>query len=167
MTPADLVEIELIKQLKHRYMRCLDLKRWDEIETCFTVDAVASYSAGKYRFEGRDRIVGFFREAMSRPGFLSSHRAHEPEITLEGPDRARGRWALDDWVIDTDRDVTIHGAAFYADVYAKQDGAWRIAETGYERLFEEVIPRTGWRLTASLWTTGGRSTLEAPPAKKG
>jgi hypothetical protein len=47
----------------------------------------------------------------------------------------------------------------------KQDGTWRIARTGYERLFEEVIPRTGWRLTASLWETGGRSTLEPPPRR--
>jgi len=29
MTPADLVEIELIKRLKYKYMRCLDQKRWD------------------------------------------------------------------------------------------------------------------------------------------
>jgi hypothetical protein len=30
MTPADLVEIELIKRLKYKYMRCLDQKKWDE-----------------------------------------------------------------------------------------------------------------------------------------
>lgn len=90
MTPADLVEIERIKQLEHRYQRCLDLKRWDEIAECFTAGAVASYSAGKYAFEGRDRIVEFFRLAMGRPSFLSSHRVHEPEIALTGPATARG-----------------------------------------------------------------------------
>jgi hypothetical protein len=31
MTPEDLVEIELIKQVKYKYMRCVDQKLWDEI----------------------------------------------------------------------------------------------------------------------------------------
>jgi len=33
MTPQDLVEIEAIKRLKYRYLRCLDLKLWDELAT--------------------------------------------------------------------------------------------------------------------------------------
>jgi hypothetical protein len=40
-----------------------------------------------------------------------------------------------------------------------EDGARRIRRTGYERTFEEVIPRAGVRLTASWWETDGRSTL--------
>jgi hypothetical protein len=31
MTPEDLVEMEQIKQLKYKYLRCLDQKLWDEI----------------------------------------------------------------------------------------------------------------------------------------
>ena len=72
MTPADLVEIELVKRLKYKYMRCLDQKRWDEIATCFTEDATCSYSGGKYAFQGRDAIVDFLRKAMGAPSFLSS-----------------------------------------------------------------------------------------------
>ena len=41
MTPEDLVEIELIKRLKYRYMRCLYQKLWDEMTTCFTPDVTA------------------------------------------------------------------------------------------------------------------------------
>src|SRR6476661_11040723 len=59
MTPEDLVEIELIKRLKYRYARCLDLKLWDEIASCFTSDAVAAYSGGGYSFEGREAIIAF------------------------------------------------------------------------------------------------------------
>jgi hypothetical protein len=51
VTPEDLVEIELIKRLKYRYLRCLDQKLWDEIETCFTPDATARYGGGLYEFE--------------------------------------------------------------------------------------------------------------------
>jgi hypothetical protein len=137
----DLHEIEAIKRLKYRYMRCLDQKRWDEIRDCFVDDATAAYSGGKYAFEGRDAIVGFFAQAMGSPGFLSSHRVGHPEIELTGPDTATGTWALDDTVVDVDRGITLRGAAFYTDRYVKVGGAWKIAHTGYERTFEEVEPR--------------------------
>ena len=57
MTPDDLVELELIKRVKYRYMRAIDQKRWDDLAEVFTEDAVAEYSGGKYRYEGRDAIV--------------------------------------------------------------------------------------------------------------
>ena len=34
MTPEDLVEIELIKQLKARYYMLMDQKRWSEWQMC-------------------------------------------------------------------------------------------------------------------------------------
>ncbi len=159
MTPPELVEIEAIKQLKHKYMRCLDQKRWDEIAECFTEDAECSYSAGKYAFTGREQILTFLRQSMDRKSFLSSHRVHQPEIELTSPTTARGVWAMEDYVIDTERNLTIHGAAFYADEYVKLAGRWLIRRTGYERTFEELAPRDGFRLTASYWDTVGRSDL--------
>jgi hypothetical protein len=164
LTPDDLVELELIKQLKYRYARCLDLKRWDEIGECFTPDAVASYSGGAYHFEGREAIVGFLTRSMGAETFLSSHKMHHPEITLTGPDSATGTWALDDVVVETQWQITIRGASFYEDEYVKHDGAWRIARTGYRRVYEELEPRAdtpGLRLTASWWGTDGRSELPA------
>jgi 3-phenylpropionate/cinnamic acid dioxygenase small subunit len=142
-------EIEAIKQLKYRYMRCIDQKLWDEMRECFTPDATTSYSGGKYAFEGIDAIMEFMTESMSRPSFLSSHRVHHPEIELTGDTTAAGRWALEDYVIDTQHDITIHGAAFYTDRYVKVDGAWKIQHTGYERTFEEMGSRKGqgWRVT--------------------
>ena len=165
MTVDDLIDVECIKRLKHKYMRCLDQKCWDEIAECFTDDAVASYSAGKYAFDGKLAIIAFFRQAMDRKSFLSSHRVHQPEIVLAGDGTATGVWAMEDYVIDTERNLTIHGAAFYTDAYVRLGGAWRIARTGYERTFEEVQSRDGTSapvLTASFWGTGGRSELPPP-----
>lgn len=164
MTPEDLVEIEAIKRLKYAYARCLDQKRWDEMAGLLTEDAVAAYSGGKYRYEGRDAILGFLTRTMGAETFLSSHRMHHPEIDLTGSDTARATWALDDVVVDTHWDITIRGAAFYDDEYVKVDGAWRIHRTGYRRTYEELLPRAsvpGLRLTASWWATDGRSDLEA------
>lgn len=160
----DLEAIERIKRLKYRYLRCLDQKLWDEIGDCFTADATASYSGGKYAFEGRDAIVEFLRRAMGAETFLSSHRVHHPEIDFAGPDTATGTWALDDVVVETRWGITIRGAAFYEDRYVREGDTWRIRHTGYKRTYEEIQGRKdvpGLRLTASWWGTDGRSELDA------
>jgi hypothetical protein len=74
---------------------------------------------------------------------------HHPEIRLTGDTTATGTWALEDYVVDTKHEITIHGAAFYEDRYVKQDGEWKIAHTGYERTFEQMGPRkdSGWNVT--------------------
>ena len=156
MTPEELVEIETIKQLKYRYMRCLDLKRWDEIATCFSEDATSAYSGGKYAYEGRDAIVEFFRGAMG-PEMVTSHHVHHPEIALTSATTATGTWSLEDTVIHTTHDFTLRGAAFYRDDYVKVDGEWKIQHTGYERIYEEVHPREdipGLQLTQNMWEEG-------------
>lgn len=144
-----LVEIEAIKQLKYRYLRAIDQKLWDTMRACFTPDATTSYSGGRYAFEGVDAIMKFMTESMDRGSFLSSHRCHHPEITFTSDTTATGIWALEDYVVDTKHDVTIHGAAFYDDRYVKVDGEWKIQHTGYERTFEEMGSRAkqGWKVT--------------------
>ena len=162
MTPDDLVEIELIKRLKYRYLRCLDQKLWDEIEGCFTPDATASYSGGAYVCEGRPAIIEFLHRTMGATTMLSSHRCHHPEIDLVGDDEATGTWALEDVVVLTDLDVNVQGAGFYSDRYRRLDGEWRIERTGYLRSYEELLPRAsvkGLKVTGDWWATAGRSTL--------
>jgi hypothetical protein len=164
MELAQLVAIEEIKRLKYKYLRCLDQKLWEEIATCFTEDASAAYSGGKYSFEGRSAIVDFLRRAMGAESFHSSHRVHHPEIDLTSPTTATGVWALEDVVIETRFEITIRGAAFYSDDYVAQGGAWKIRHTGYRRTYEEIESRKdrpGLRLTASWWTTAGKSELGA------
>ncbi len=162
---AEWRDLEAIKRLKYKYMRCLDQKLWNEVGSCFTEDASAAYSGGKYSAKGRDAIVEFLRRSMSSEKFLSSHRVHHPEIDFQGPDRATGIWALEDTVVNLDHDVTIQGAAFYEDRYAKgDDGVWRIVHTGYLRTYEEIFPRgsiRGLQVTASFWETAGQSKLGA------
>ena len=164
MTPENLVDIEQIKRLKYKYLRCLDQKLWDEMGECFVADATAAYSGGKYSYDGRDAILEFLVKSMGEDTFLSSHRVHHPEIDLVGPTRARGVWALEDVVIETKWEITIRGAAFYEDEYVVRDGRWRILHTGYKRTYEEIQSRKetpGLRLTASWWATAGRSELDA------
>ena len=160
MTPDQLVEIELIRQLKYKYMRCLDQKCWDEMAEVFTPDATAAYSGGKYSYEGRDAILEFLSSSMGADTFHSSHHVHHPEIQLTSKSTATGTWALQDVVIDLKWEITIRGAAFYNDEYAKRDGLWRICHTGYRRLYEEMESRKDkpdLKLTASWWQSDGEA----------
>jgi hypothetical protein len=154
---SDLHELEAIKRLKYKYLRCLDLKRWSELAECFTEDATSAYSGGKYSFEGRDAIMDFLEKAMGAPSFLSSHTVHHPEIDLTSDSTATGTWALHDIVIETNADIVIQGAAFYHDEYVKVDGEWKIRSTGYERTYEETLSRAdlpSLKITANRWTDG-------------
>jgi hypothetical protein len=162
MTPEDLVEIELIKQLKYKYLRCLDQKLWDDLDQVLTPDCVARYSGGKYSFDGRDAIKEFLVTSMGSTDFLSAHRCVHPEIELTSATTATGIWSLFDHVIILEHDVNVSGSAWYHDDYVKTDDGWRIANTGYKRMFEELTPRgsvPGLSLTAHWWNTDGMSSL--------
>ena len=151
---SDTSELEAIKRLKYKYLRCLDLKLWSELAECFTEDAVSAYSGGKYSFDGRDAIMDFLTKAMGAASFLSSHTVHHPEIEFTSETTATGIWALHDVVIETNADIMIRGAAFYHDEYVKQDGVWKIQHTGYQRTYEEIQSRkdaANLELTASRW----------------
>ena len=143
-TVAELVTTEAIRQLKYRYLRCVDLKLWDEIGDTFTNDATVNYGTKAYgkplRMAGRDEIVTFFRTRLG-PDILTVHAAGQPEITLaEDGQTASGTWSFQDTVIATTYNVVIVGAAFYQDRYELgDDGRWRIARTGYVRTYEAMM----------------------------
>ncbi len=160
----DWKDLEAIKRLKYKYMRCIDTKLWDEIGDLFTEDCEAAYSGGKYSYSGRDAIVEFLSGAMGADGFHSSHQVSQPEIDLIDANTATGIWSLQDWVIDTRFGITIRGAAFYEDEYRRcDDGKWRISKTGYQRTYEEMYPRKsvdGLKVSASRWEGDGSSEID-------
>jgi hypothetical protein len=151
---VDLQEVEAIKRLKYRYMRCIDEKRWEELAECFAENATVAYSGDKFAFSGREAVMRFLVDSMDRDSLLTSHRVGQPEIEITGETSATGIWALEDTVIDTQFEITLRGAAFYRDEYVKIDGRWKILSTGYVRTFEEVESRKerpGLKLTQRQW----------------
>jgi len=132
----DLETIEEICQLKYRYLRFLDTKCWTELGELFTEDATTSYDDGLYSFTGREQLVEFLRTALGRAEIATMHNCHHPEITLLDEDTARGVWALQDMVVDSEHMYMLQGAAIYTDDYVRRDGRWLISHTGYERTFE-------------------------------
>jgi SnoaL-like domain len=163
----DLVAIEEIRQVKHCYLRCVDLKLWDGLAETFTEDATADYGTpalGKpLRLAGRDEIVGFLRKSLG-PEIITVHFASQPEISVDG-DRATGTWAFEDTVIATEFRVVITGAAFYEDRYTRcADGKWRIAHTGYTRTYEATMSLDdlpSFRITSNRWAA--QQAAAGPP----
>jgi hypothetical protein len=151
---TDLHDIEAIKRLKYAYLRALDLKQWDEMAACFTEDATAAYSDGRFSFTGLEKIMEFLRMALDSPTKITVHRAQQPEIDLTSETTATGTWALDDVVIDTAGNTTLRGSAFYRDEYVKTAAGWKIRHTGYQRIYEEIEARAdspSLKLTANRW----------------
>src|ERR1700757_317396 len=111
LVAMDLAVLEDIRQLKYRYLRCVDQKRWDEMAGVFTADATVDYGTRVYgkplKLAGRDEIIAFFRANLG-PEIITVHAAGQPEITVDGCEG---------------------GAA----------GAWGIAHTGYVRTYEAMM----------------------------
>ena len=130
-----LVDIEQITQLKARYFRLVDTKRWDEWGMVFASDAVLELPEGDLELRGRDEIVANVSTFMK--DVLSVHHGHMPEIEITGDGTARGTWAMHDYVEwpETDgRRNGLHGYGHYVEEYVHEEGEWRIARTRLERL---------------------------------
>ena len=134
-----LQDIEEIRQVKHRYLRCVDLKLWDELGDTLTGDATLDTGTSAFgrlaEITGRTEIIAFFRARLG-PAMLTGHTASQPEITVDG-DTAAGVWAHHETVLATRHRMVITSAGFCEERYERgADARWRIARTSYMRTYE-------------------------------
>jgi SnoaL-like protein len=144
MTLDDLADIEAIKQVKYRYLRALDTKRWDEFTDTLADDVIGDYGSSvgeEHHFTNRVDLVNYMRKSLG-PAVITEHRVTHPEITVAG-DEASGVWYLQDRVIVADFNFMLIGAAFYRDTYRRTEDGWKIATTGYDRTYEATMSLTG------------------------
>jgi hypothetical protein len=149
-----LLEIEKIKQLKYRYFRLLDMKRFDELVTLCADNISTAYDNGRHSVEGKDALLSFLNETMYTPNSMTSHQGHHPEITLIDDHNATGIWHFEDTVVRPDYKVVVTGSGIYWDEYVKEDGEWKLARTAYERLFvrTEKLDEEKLLELRGLWT---------------
>lgn len=156
MTPEDLVAVREIEELKYRYLRTLDLKEWDAFAAVFEPNATGSYGVG-LEFGSAAEIVDFMRSSVG-PEIVTQHQVHHPEIAVSGAE-ATATWSLADRVIAVEHRVLIEGFAVYHDRYRRgSDGRWRIAHTGYTRVYESTMSLDdwpSWKLTANRFAVNG------------
>lgn len=136
----DLEAIELIKQLKHRYFRCLDSADLDGVRACFTDDISIDYKGGSYhaKYDNVDDIMAFLEQSFHSEA-AAMHTGHHPEITVaDDGQTATGLWYLQDIFYDLKYKVITQGVALYEDRYVKTADGWRIQHSGYNRVWELV-----------------------------
>lgn len=140
-TLQQLSDFEDIRTLKHRYFRGIDTADLNLLSGLFSEDLVVDYRGGTYRvsLEGRDNMVEFLANSF-HSGALAMHHGHMPEITLTGDDTAEGIWYLEDIFINLESRTHTVGSAIYRDQYRREDGAWKISRTEYDRVIEFIRP---------------------------
>jgi SnoaL-like domain len=144
MNTEQLKDIEAISQLKARYFRFLDTKKWKLWADCFTSDISATYEGAPRGNDsqplvnsvtGRDTLVDLCATMMVDA--VSVHQGYMPEILLTSETTATGIWSMRDIV----RMPTAHfkGWGHYHDEYVKEDGKWKIKTLLLTRLHTEEI----------------------------
>ncbi len=129
-----------IEELKARYCRCIDSKRWDELRAVFTDDLVID--VGTLRSAGADEYVAMVRERTL--GATTVHQCMMPELDI-GTDAATGIWAMTDVVqrgpaaVAADGIAEFHGYGHYHEEYRRTADGWRIASVRVERLRLDVV----------------------------
>ena len=132
---------EAVRQLKARYFRLLDEKRWDEWRDLFTADAVIDTQDDGIAdpIIGGEAFVALLQPLLD--GVTTVHHGHMPEIAVEGADRAAAVWSMEDHLFWPDDAGGMHmwGTGWYEEEYVRgAAGDWRIAGLKLRRNHVEV-----------------------------
>jgi hypothetical protein len=149
MTRDELEALEAIRQLKARYFRYVDTKRWDRFAELFSEDAVLHVPVNRAEpLRGATAIAERVRLGLSE--MITVHHGHTPEIELLDADRARAIWPLYDRLSSVSNELTAdpaapgfgpryEGVGHYVEEYARgDDGQWRITQIELRRLHLEI-----------------------------
>ena len=154
-----LEDIEAIKQLKYRYFRSIDTADIATLSTLVTDDFSVDYRGGTYHWQvsGKEVVLDAIANGFHNRG-LAEHTGHHPEIEILSATTATGIWYLTDIFLHLDTRLLTKGSALYRDTYVKTDGSWKIATSGYTRIYEvvETIPAIP-NVTYNILATTGRA----------
>ena len=136
-----LIDIEEIKNLKHRYFRAIDMADFDLLDNVFSPDISIDYRGGTYRWEskGKETIKESLTHAFHNQT-AAMHTDHHPEIEVLSQTVATGKWYLQDIFYNFDLGSVTQGTALYEDTYIKINGQWLIQHSEYDRIWEQVSP---------------------------
>lgn len=134
-----LVDQQAIIQLLNRYAFALDDRDWSALRSCFTPDAIYTFSHG-LRVEGFEAIEGVCRRALE-PLDLSQHIVAGHLVELDG-DEATARCYLHAQHVrrGIPDGETYIVAGKYTDTLVRADDGWRIRQRDLTSLWEAGNP---------------------------
>ncbi|CAM4514368.1 hypothetical protein FHS16_006008 [Paenibacillus endophyticus] len=138
-----LEDLELIKQLKARYFRFVDEKKWTEFGNLFTSDATIISQGVDYSKGGAAAYGKMIGDLVDKAPTV--HHGYMPEIEIIDKDNATGVWAMDDLLTFPDVNDAYpghHGYGQYRESYKKVNGTWKISSTDLTRF--RMDPLKNW-----------------------
>lgn len=173
-TLEQLNDIEDIKQLKARYCRLIDQKKWDKLEADFVPDAaieIAGAPGGADDTQKFSSAHGFIEGLQQLMGpLVSVHQVHAPEIEILDQENARGIWTISDRLVFPNGSPLeiLQGWGIYHETYRKVSGRWRFSSVRLERLLvepvESTVPNDAKTVAAKLLQCIGGKDLEGMKA---
>lgn len=131
-------DYEAICNLKARYFRYLDTRRWQDLRGLLTDDFIGDYGpSDEEQFSSPEAFIEGLQRNLKDA--TTVHHGHMPEIAIENAGQATAIWAMEDIVQTPDYDL--HGYGHYSDEYRRVDGNWRISRTRLTRLKLDLHPR--------------------------
>lgn len=142
-----LLAIEEIKDLRLAYSAYFDSQDIEKLGSIFTEDAVCEFDE-QYGGDwvGRETIRANYAAVAEQVGapYNAIHAATNPWIELTGPDTAKGRWYLIEYLTRQGaltspggHDNPLFYLGIYQDEYRKVDGKWLISRVRLEFLWPE------------------------------
>ncbi|RED61852.1 nuclear transport factor 2 family protein [Cohnella lupini] len=138
-----LEDMEQVKQLKARYFRFVDEKKWTEFGDLFTSDAKLVSDGVDYSKGGGQAYGKMIGDLVGKAPTV--HHGYMPEIEMIDKDHAKGIWAMEDLLTFPEAKNAYpghHGYGQYRETYAKENGVWKISSTELTRF--RVDPLKNW-----------------------
>jgi hypothetical protein len=130
---------EEIRELRHKYWRCMRDRLADEIMDCFIENAELEFGHG-ITLQGKKAIGDFYRGLMgSKDGAKQIPQGHNPEIEMTGGTTAKGIWLLDVMNIDSGGDTGTRVGVQYDEWYVKESDGWHISKMVNTYLYYEAV----------------------------
>lgn len=157
----ELLDYKEILELKAKFVRTADAKDWEGYREVFGDEGVYDFGSGFVVHHGQqfvDAVAGQLPE-----GARSVHRAFLPVIRFESSVRAKGEWAVNDYIEFTPDPVTgerrgYQGFGYEYETYSKLGGVWKI--TDWRLLYIRMDPLPRLPLPAHI--LGGPEVLQDP-----
>src|SRR5262249_5873730 len=132
-----LSDIEAIKQLRAKHVRCIDTKEWDLWVKEVLAEDVETLTDGGH-IVGRDNVVASISKTLAQA--VTMHRIHIGEVWLTGPNTASAKWPMDDYVEMTVKGApfVLRGSGYYHEDYVRTENGWRIRRSQLVRLKVET-----------------------------
>lgn len=139
----EILDYKQILELKAKFVRTVDAKDWAGYREVFGDEGVYDFG-GDYSVNDGQAFVDAVAGQLD--GAVSVHRAFLPVITFESATRAKGEWAVNDYIEFKSEPATgerrgFQGFGYEYETYSKIGAAWKITDWRLHYIRIDPLPR--------------------------